>query len=174
MTNEDRKVSSAKDWKKSSSGLGLIHEVSVPSGNVARLRRPGMDTFIKLGMIPNSMMSIIQRNITKAQRGQEPDEASVAAELAKLIEDPEKIADILGLADKVLCYCAVEPKVSMPPDDPDERDNDVLYADEVDMDDKMFIFSWAVGGAEDLASFRSGQAAGVGAVPPGADVADEA
>ena len=35
-----------------------------------------------------------------------------------------------------------------------ERNHTTLYADEVQLDDKMFIFNWSVGGGTDLTEFR--------------------
>jgi hypothetical protein len=37
----------------------------------------------------------------------------------------------------------------------DDRDADTMYADEVDFNDKVFIFNFAVGGTRDLERFRS-------------------
>lgn len=52
----------------------------------------------------------------------------------------------------------------------DERDSEVLYADMVDMNDKTFIFQWAVGGVADLGKFREQLAASVESVQDGQDV----
>lgn len=37
---------------------------------------------------------------------------------------------------------------------PDEREDDVLYTDDVDLEDRMFILQWAVGGIKDPEQFR--------------------
>lgn len=165
-------ASSVKGWKEKGKGLGVIHEVVVPSGNTARMRRPGLDTFLRLGLIPNSLMSIISGHISKAKDGKPADLDDVGAEMAKLMEDPVKLGDILQFADNVLIHCAVEPEVHPVTSGQEARNNDWLYVDEVDFDDKMFIFQWAVGGTEDLETFRAEQAAGVGAVVPSAAASD--
>lgn len=151
MTN----VTNVSGWKKSSSGVGGRHEVKVPSGNIALCRRPGMDTFLKLGMLPNSLMSIVQKNIQKAQKGAKDEDIqkNVADAMDKLLEDPQKIGEVFEMADRVVCFIVIQPEVHLVPDDPAERDPELLYVDEVLLDDKMFLFNWAVGGAEDLASF---------------------
>lgn len=46
----------------------------------------------------------------------------------------------------------------------DDCECDVLYVDEVDFMDRMFIFNYAVGGPKDLERFRDGQAEIVAAV----------
>jgi len=144
---------SAQNWKGRRTPEG--HEVQVPSGNVALCRRPGLDTFMKLGMIPNSLLGIIQVNIQKAQTGEAPSNDDIGAQMAKLVEDPTKLVDVLDFADRVVCFICIAPKVQMPPEEGVERDLDVLYADEVDMEDKMFLFQWAVGGTESVETFRA-------------------
>ena len=52
------------------------------------------------------------------------------------------------------------------------REAGVLYADVVDLEDKQFIFQWAIGGVSDVNKFRDELAATVGAVQPGEDMAD--
>jgi hypothetical protein len=37
---------------------------------------------------------------------------------------------------------------------PDERDEGTLYTDDVDLDDRMFVLQWAVGGVKDPEQFR--------------------
>lgn len=37
---------------------------------------------------------------------------------------------------------------------PDERDNETLYTDEIDLEDRMFILQFSVGGVSDPAQFR--------------------
>lgn len=138
-------------WKKAGGG----HELTCPSGQSCRARRPGIQTFITRGMIPNQLMPLIEGAIS----GKEVD----VAELAKGL-DLEKIQDMMGLFDAVTIYCVMEPKVlPLPPED-EERDDDAVYVDMIEMDDKMFIFQWAVGGTSDLEEFRKQSSATVDAV----------
>lgn len=151
----------AANWKGRRSGQA--HSVTVPSGNVALCNRPGLDSFLRLGLIPNSLMGIVQRSIQEAQKGKEVTAKKMQDEMNKLMEDPTKLADVLDFADKVVCFICVSPKVLMPPPEGEARDENVLYADEVDMDDKMFLFQWAVGGTESVDTFREESGANVGA-----------
>lgn len=36
----------------------------------------------------------------------------------------------------------------------DRKDDDTLYVDELDEEDRMFIFQWVIGGTDDIARFR--------------------
>lgn len=83
----------------------------------------------------------------------------------------------LDMVDRLVEAVVVEPKVFWPvhrypsghpeagkpkrnPDGswmklgPDERDDDILYTDDVDLEDRMFILQWAVGGIKAPEQFR--------------------
>ena len=160
-------VTSASAWKKQTvQGTPL----RVPSGNTCLVRAPGMEVFLREGVIPNGLMGIIQEAMPKGG-GNVPDDAV----LESLVADQEKLAQIVQLADAVTIYCCIEPKVEPAPMIPNprwaedsldprlivapmghpSRSDDVLYVDEVDFADKMYIFNFAVGGTADLERFRS-------------------
>lgn len=157
----------ASAWQ-SKTAAGQTEDVPLPSGNVAKLRRPGMEAFITAGIIPNSLLEIITKEMEKAKRAKpdeavpEMDEASVEA----LFSDPTKLTDVMTLVDRILVYCVIEPKVKPTPGEDEPRLENVLYPDMVDMDDKFFVFSYAVGGTRDLERFRGEFAASVDDVRP--------
>lgn len=147
-------VTPVKGWKSKTVGGTLL---TVPSGNTALVRAPGMEAFIKAGVIPNGLMSIVQEAMIQ---GGPPSDDAIAAMMA----DTEKISQILELAGAVTMYCCIDPKVApvplddegaVIPLDDERRDEDILYVDEVDFNDKMFIFNFAVGGSADLEQFRT-------------------
>ena len=164
------------------------NEVTLPSGNVALVRQLLPEAFLNSGVIPDSLSSMVTTAI-KSKKGLPPDTT------AKLAKDPKQLRAALEMMDRVLCYVVIDPKVEMPPtcriapngepcesyvdipehNDPEnpkyhefvegERDKDVLYADAVDTNDKMFIFNYSVGGTKDVAGFRGELAGNVGGVP---------
>ena len=141
----------ASSWKKGVQGT-LIR---VPSGNTALVRAPGMEVFLREGVIPNSLLPIIQEAMVQ---GAAPDKATQS----KMLDDPQKLIDIIDLANSITVYCCLDPKVLPIPTNAEgevlplgdkNRLPDVLYVDEVDFNDKMAIFSFAVGGPADLEKF---------------------
>jgi len=73
-----------------------------------------------------------------------------------------------ALVDQIVVELAVNPQVHpLPTHDEDgdeledddavqaEKDDDLLYVDEIEDEDKMFLFQWCTGGTEDVATFRS-------------------
>jgi len=144
---------SASQWKKKAVSGTLV---VVPSGNQCLIRTPGMQVFLRNGVIPNGLQAFIQDAM---KRGAVQDDA-----VAEMLNTPEKLQEISDLADQITVYCCIEPKVAPTPLDEDgdplpldsdDRDPEVLYVDEMDFSDKMFIFSAAVGGPTDLEKFRS-------------------
>lgn len=154
----------ARAWKKGGEDLEL------PSGNVCLARRVGLQSFLKRGMIPNSLLPIIENSLKQGKPVQ-PDNPMAGVKL-----DLESINSILDLQDEVTLSAVIEPKVARIPVEGDldyhERDPDKLYIDDVDQEDKAYIFSWAVGGVSDLEQFRERQREGVDLVRTFEDVGD--
>jgi hypothetical protein len=176
--------STAKSWKsKQKRGADL----ELPSGNVALVKPLKPEAFLQGGLIPDPLGQLVSKAIN-SKKGLPP------TAMKDIADDPAKLAAAMEMFDRVLTYVVVEPEVRMPPlcvVDVDgepcgkvatdavhfdthksghhrceeaEREEDVLYADIVDMEDKMFIFNWCVGGTKDIASFRDELASNVGAV----------
>lgn len=158
-------VTAPQDWKKSSQPLPE-QELEVPSGNTCLVRPVGMEAFVTAGLIPNSLMSIVQ----EAMR------SGTAPELNEDDVTLEQIQDMMGLFDAVVCFVVVQPTVYPMPDVEQREYNKQMHADECDanglfksrlyveevaLEDKMFIFQFAVGGTRDLETFRQEQAAGL-------------
>lgn len=175
IVSRDKGVSSsptsASTWKKKTVGGTLI---TVPSGNTALVRRPGMQAFIKEGVIPNSLMPLIQESMARGS-------APTSEDLSGWMDDPEKLRTIIQLADAVTVSCCIDPEVfevpmetvmkeGVPHIQPvpfgdERRDPNLLYVDEVDFEDKMFLMNVAVGGTADLEKFRQEQESHVVTVP---------
>jgi len=139
---------SALQWKKTSSGGTPIR---VPSGNVALVKRAGLQVFLAQGIIPNSLMEFV----TKSLKG------NYKPKVEDLDLSPDTMRDMMSLVDAVTVQSCIEPRVWPIPQDvkgngmqSEYRDQDKLYVDEVDVEDKMFIFNYAVGGTADVESFR--------------------
>ena len=148
---QQAQVTDVATWKKKHSQGGLV---DLPSGNKCRLRNPGMQAFLKMGFIPDSLTGLV----TKALKtGKEADEA----EILEALSDEQKMDELFDLYDRITIYCFVDPKVHEVPEDDEDREDDKLYVDEIDFEDKVFIFQWAVGGTRDLHRFREQQNAAV-------------
>jgi hypothetical protein len=170
-------VSSVQGWKKSSEAKGLTGKpipLEVPSGNVALVRPVGLQVFFELGMIPNTLLTIMGTILDKAKGGKKVSEREVNKALEGIQADPERIVDIIRMADAITVHCVIQPQVEPVPERGVERDEDTLYVDEVDLEDKMFIMNFAFGGARDLEPFRTKLTKHVGSVSPVQDLGNSA
>lgn len=146
-------ASDASAWKKRPAIFTL------PSGNRMRIRRASLQQFLSNGIIPNSLMAIVQSSI------QTGNTKSVDDELKEIMNDPLKLAELMELMDSVTLFCALEPRVLPAPESEADRDEALLYVDELDEADKTFIFNAAIGGTSDLEPFRGAPEGAVVAVP---------
>lgn len=179
--------SSVAAWKKN---IGV--ELPLPSGNVAFVKRPGITTLLAEGVFPDSIVGVITEQINvrsgKAapkkpqdrRRKVDGSDDSDANFMKEISGDPEKLRAMMIAVDKILALVCIQPPVVVhwKGEDPrtgripaSERSNDVVYTDEVDENDKMFVFNFAVGGSDDLAAFRAATDAAVGSLSGGEDVA---
>lgn len=135
-------------WKKSAE----IPILELPSGNAMRVKKIGLQSLMATGIIPNSLMGFVQKAVAKGKAEQVTED-----DMAALLADENRIREITELMDKVTVLCAQEPEVHPLPDEGVERDDEALYIDEVDGEDKMFIFQVVCGGTTDLEQFRAEQ-----------------
>lgn len=176
-----RPTTSAKNWKKRTGGV----EIELPSGNIAKVKRPGMEKLLAAGVLPDRLTPIAMQAVKEGEGGKPEDEQKVMEEF---MQDSNALADIFLAFDRITAMCVVEPKVRMhqyTDDDPevirgearvgqeipeDRRDEDLLYTDDVDMEDKTFIFQFVVGGSADLERFRRESAPALATVQSGEDL----
>lgn len=181
VDNTNATYTPAAEWKNKVEVDGS--PLDLPSGNTALVKQISPQAFMSQGLIPDPLTAIVKQAINSKQ-GLPP------SAVTKIADNPEQLNAAMEMFDRVLAYVMVAPTVLMPPacqecgeyynvDDRHKirtredyhpyqeavREDNVLYADQVDMDDKMFIFNWCLGGTRDLQKFRDQQQAGVAAVP---------
>lgn len=149
----------------------IIATVELPSGNVATLRRPGMEAILSKNLLPDPLSNIASKAIEAGRSGKKIED--VSAEVDKEVDAATAKDDgykqTFEAFDKVAVLCFVEPAVrlnTVQADDTFEglsvgdviplelREDSLLYTDEIDIEDKTFVFNYAVGGSADLATFR--------------------
>lgn len=151
-------------------GSGL-EDIEVPSGQLCQVKRPGVQGLIAAGVLRDvdQLTGLVNSKHIERVEGK----ADIAqSELEAFARDPEAVNHALHLVDRVICYMVVQPKVYMTPNDPTNRKRDVVYADMVDLEDKMFLFNYAVGGTRDIERFRGESGGIMGSLDDGEAVAD--
>lgn len=198
--NPAKNPTTAGKWKRQKGD-----ELKLPSGNVALVKRPGPQALLSEGIMPDTLLPIVQEAITKG-KGLKPKDAS------EMMGNPDAINEMLTAIDRLLEKVVVAPVVQyhrcrrqltftpgaiqdaatggewqdIPEDLRDgetecshcgkvhpDAEEGAVYTDEVDLEDKMFVFQYALGGTRDLERFRSEYGAGLGDLPVGEGDADE-
>lgn len=131
-------------------GGNAPHDLTVPSGQVCLVRRPGLDALMAEGLLGDldSLTQIVNSKHIERVNGKD----SVNA--ASMLKDAKSVENVLHLVNKVVCATVIQPPVFMPPNDVTLRKQGVVYADSIDINDKMFIFQYVLGGTADLERFR--------------------
>lgn len=173
------KKTAAKAASKPGYGLGLANkgfDLELPSGNTCLAIRPGAQGLIKAGLLDSldQLTSLVQTDLIDVHN------PKVTAEAVKSMQlDMSKLAEGLEMIDRCVAHCVQQPKVWLDEQavdeqtgepifrmEPDGKGGEVrkpvykprvvgrIYADDVDLEDKMFIFNWSMGGTADLKSFR--------------------
>lgn len=158
-------------WGSGEANLGP-QDLQMPSGQVALVRRPGLQQLMIEGVLHkmDNLTNLVDKKYIKKGGGKPSDNIDVSG----LMSDPSAMAEIMHTVDRVLCAVVLRPHVEMTPNDPTRRVAGVIYADSIDLQDKMFIFNWSVGGSKDLESFRRESEAVVGGLAAGDAVEEEA
>lgn len=143
-------VTSPSAWKTPEAAGDLLE---LPSGNVVRCIRPGMQGFIEIGIVPNPLLPIVDQSL-KEHKLMTVDE---------IIDDQSTLLAAAEFTDNVVMHCVTSPKIYPTPDvEKDEPwEEGRLYLSQVTEEDKVFIFQFSVGGTRSVQRFRESQAADV-------------
>lgn len=193
-----KKRSTVADWKKISRSE---FDVELPSGHVVLARKMKPEAFLSSGSIPDPLANMIQKAI-RSKKGLPPaqiedklvndpqsfgsimemmDRVFVYCVIEPDVEMPPPCCfDIPGSG---ICNKYYTDSTGVHTDrnqsnyhryQEDARDEQVLYADEVELQDKLHIFQHVLGGIEDIKSFRTEPNSNVGDVPAGKNVQSKA
>lgn len=162
----------AKAASKPTYGIGLTSkpfELALPSGTTCLAVRPGAQGLIKMGLL-DSMDQLTAFVQTEHIDSHDPKKLAEAVKAMSVSKDQLEAG--LDMVDRAISFIVRTPKVHLDEQAVDEetgkplvypdgkpvfvpRDAALIYADEVDLEDKLFIFNWALGGTADLKSFRT-------------------
>jgi hypothetical protein len=163
--NPANRPTSVASWKKSSASPLL----TLPSGNTMRVRKIGLQALMKTGIMPNSLMTYAQNAVKKGKK-----EEVTETDMLEILQDDKQVREIAKFMDEVTIICAEEPQVHRLPEEGVEKEDDLLYVDEIEEEDKMFLFQVVTGGTTEVETFREEHASNVAAVRGRQDVGGKA
>jgi hypothetical protein len=157
-------------WGSDPEQAGGPVDLELPSGQLVLARKPGLQQLMVEGVLHkmDNLTALVDSKHVRKGKGGRAD-----INVQSLLGDQDALANILHTVDRVLCAVVLRPGVQMTPNDPTRRVRGVIYADTVGIEDKMFIFNWALGGSRDIERFRRESEEVVGSVAVGEPVGDE-
>ena len=153
-------ASSAADFKKRRAGVHL----DLPSGLTVIARRVDLQSFILGGNVPNPLMAVVSEALEKGQKADLDSIIGVGKDGAL---DLKTVTEMYDMVNRVVVACVSSPAVHPVPEEGEIRDDALLFVDEFDDEDKMFLFQWASGGVTDIATFREQARADLDALAEG-------
>lgn len=158
-------------------------QLTLPSGQTCMARRLGIEDLIEAGILEHadSLTSLVdEKHIRKVRGGKVPDQDVI--NMQTVMKDATALKSILTVADKALPMVVMDPIVKLhyvTTEDGnstrmlgvDEREDGVVYTDQIGLADKMELFSWSMGQMGGLQSFRDAETGpDVGTVRDGGQV----
>lgn len=177
----DRKASkktTVDKYAPTSWGREHTCDLTVPSGQLCEVRRPGITGLIKAGLLDSldALTGLVQtEHIDRVEPSPDGEKRKIElADMADLMKDPQRLEVAMKLVERVVCYVVVQPRLALPPEEGAEREQGVVYVDSVDIEDQFFIFNFVLGGTEDLTAFRAEFGANVAGLEAFANVQSSA
>jgi hypothetical protein len=143
-------------------------DLQVPSGQVCLVRRTTLQGMMEAGVLSN--VDTLTAIVNSKYISQSAKKAQPKVDVGELMKDPDELKNVLSVMDDIVCYVVQQPPVQPVPKDekgnpaPTEKINGLVYVDDVDLMDKMFIFQYVLGGTKDLEQFRNETEVHVGSV----------
>lgn len=154
----DAVVSADEKYAATKWGGETTVDLECPSGQLCLARRPGLNGLLKAGVLHDidPLLPLVDEHAARVEGKTDPQKRDneLNKEVITILNDPAKFETVTHMLDRVVCYVVIKPQILMTPNDVTQRQPDKVYADMVDLTDKMFILDWALGGASDVMSFR--------------------
>jgi hypothetical protein len=164
---------------------GTTEELTLPSGQTCAARKVSIEKLIESGILMEAdSLTALMADHTVQSKPNGPNGPVVAkVDENALLTDPEGMKAIIGLCEKAMPGIVVSPPVALHYRtvvvgkttvqrnlNDDERAEllagqpGLIFTDQIDFMDKMFLFDWSAGGLKAMTPFREGSADGLGTV----------
>lgn len=172
-----------KGWS-ANGGAGALFDLTTPSGNECQVRRPGITGLMQAGVLGDLdiLTSLVDTKHVQPNKnggkGRAKKQPTREEQAAKVMNDPKQLEAVQRVMLKVVNYMVVRPTVRLhftESEGPDGKpvytdipeserelaggnseypEDPVIFTDQIDFEDAMFLFQYAVGGTKELESFR--------------------
>lgn len=150
----------------SEGGVGTLTDITLPSGQRCLAQRPGPEGLMAAGLLDD--LDLLSTVLPKAA-GNRPG-AAKKVDASHLLKNRQAFGEALKMINRITVHVVVKPELTDEPDDPKDKEIGKIYPSSVSMEDKLYLFNWAVGGTRDLQSFREQLKESVADLESGEDV----
>lgn len=175
-----------KVWGQSNIGKRTF--LTLPSGQTCWAVVLGLQGVLETGVLgeADSLTGFVGKEYVRKVRGAKGKPDGEELDATRLMGNPDALYRILKMVDGLIPHIVVDPEVKChwvksetDPNDivmlaPEARRPDGVYTDMIPLDDKMFLFNFAMTAVQDAETFRKESARAVGDVADGEDVPGEA
>lgn len=141
--------STPQDFKKKRQ-VGIM--LDLPSGLSIKVRSVDLVSLVVSGKIPNALLATVQGHLDGVDPETTEQEATKMAEKMS----PEELAEVFSVMDTLVVAMAMEPKIHPAPSDEASRSDELVYVDELEGEDKLFMFNWSQQAMERVKRFPGG------------------
>jgi hypothetical protein len=154
-TTENITPTSAKEFQKEREKREGGTVLTLPSKLKVRAKKPDIQTLVKSEVFPADLVNLLMRF------------QNLGAVNIRNLDEAKKMIE---LQETIVKESVMEPKIV---DEPNDENKGIAITD-LSMDDKVFIFNWATGGAQEVQSFRNeGQRSSKNAKPDMPDISQQ-
>jgi hypothetical protein len=159
---------------------GAEEEVTVPSGQTCRARKLSIPGMIEMGLLAESdaLTAQVTKYMKKVKVGSSsggPPQYTDQLDEQGLMKDPKAVTTLITMMDRAIPFIVMSPivklhysetkvgktKVTKKLSDEDRAEiraenpgKTVVFTDQLDFGDKMWLFDWAAGGLATMLNFR--------------------
>lgn len=165
---------------------GSEEELTLPSGQTCRAKKVTVTSMIEAGILNNadSLTAMVDQYTRKVKGGKGVADGTPIVD-NKILGDSKALKMMIEMADRSLPEIVISPPVHLHFSEQvigkttvTKKLNDdqraviraatpgVIFTDQIDLEDKMELFEWGVGGLKAFSSFREGPTTDVGDVVP--------
>lgn len=165
-------VSPSNVWA-STPATGSEEEVTTPLGQTCRAKRMSIEAMIAAGLLAeaDAITAMVSKHIKKVRPGgkkpKKTDDPGDSIDVPSLMKDPKAVTEMITMLDRLIPHIVVSPVVrlhyteqtvgkttvtkTIPVED---REEGIVYTDQIGLEDKMWLFDWSAGGLNSMLAFR--------------------
>jgi hypothetical protein len=152
----------------STAPTGVEEDLTLPSGQTCRAKKLSIEGMIEAGVLADAdvLTATVNKHVRKVKGGNKKPDGTEVNSMA-LLKDPQAMKALNGMLCRALPEIVTSPRVKMHYEEVtvgkttviktvpvEDREDGVIYTDQVDFGDKMFLFDWAAGGLQAMLAFR--------------------